>query len=70
MKIFTKDWMVFSEYCVLRNIPMNGYHHRLLERVSNGDKKNITPNSGKATWCVRTEKADKVFGVHPKFRKE
>ena len=60
MQVIKKGWMIFSEYCKLRNILPNGYHLRRLENLPSEFKEDITPNS-RTTWAVNINEADKIF---------
>ena len=54
--------MHFGEYCRVRDIPQNGNHIRMLDKLNDEFKCNLSPSSTKPSWAVYVEEADKVFG--------
>jgi len=60
MRALKDGWMVFSEYCKLNNISQAGYHLKLLAKLDEKYKVNITPNARK-TYAINVVEADKIF---------
>jgi hypothetical protein len=60
MNVLKDGWMVFSEYCKQNGISQGGYHLKLLDKLDDEFKNDLTPNS-RATYAVYKPEADKIF---------
>ena len=61
MNVLKQGWMVFSEYCKEKHISQAGYHLKLLAKLDEDFKVNITPSGNRATYAVYEDEADKIF---------
>jgi hypothetical protein len=55
--------MLFSEFCKQNNISQNGYHLKVLAKLDDDHKVDVTPRGNRATYAVYVPEADKVFGT-------
>lgn len=61
MKCFKDGWMMFTEYCRSRNIPLNGNQIRMLGKESDEVKVDTTPTGTRPTWAVDANALDKLW---------
>lgn len=61
MNVLKQGWMVFSEYCKKNGISQGGYHLKLLEKLDDEFKTDLTPSNNRATYAVYEPEADKIF---------
>ena len=61
VNVLLKGWVVFSEYCKIKDIAQNGYHLKRLNDLDDKFKVNITPTSKRPLYAVYEDEADKIF---------